>query len=267
MAASGFIKLFRQMTEWEWYQDVPVTKLFLHLLLIANYEDKRWKGIVVQRGQVSVSLAFLAMGSGLSVQQVRTALSKLESTGEITKRATNGFTLITICKYVDYQFIDNTYQQTDNKQIANEQQTDNIQTTIQKQTDNTQITTTKEIKNIRNNISTTTTTISRESNEKWMAELERTETESFSTICLGLKINNETYFEFLEGFKRECKMQDTIHLSWSDTRKHFIGWCRCEMDRRSKQNKNGNNNANSQSNSRRYWYEPTGEEDYSGDTL
>lgn len=231
MAASGFIKLFRQMTEWEWYQDVPVTKLFLHLLLIANYEDKRWKGIVVQRGQVSVSLAFLAMGSGLSVQQVRTALSKLESTGEITKRATNGFTLITICKYVDYQFIDNTYQQTDNKQIANEQQTDNIQTTIQKQTDNTQITTTKEIKNIRNN------SMCVKGEPKNFFEIANNDEAWLEVMCM--QTNTKTIAEirdYLTRFNLHCLAGEAKHTDVTEYKSHFRDWMRHRIEEKTKNN-------------------------------
>lgn len=265
---AGSIKLFRQFREWGWYQDVNVKSLFIELLLIARYSDGDWQNIHMKRGQLVVSLARLSESTGLSVHQVRTALEKLESTGEIKRQVTNRFSLITVCNYDKWQTNDGEEWQANDNQTANECQSNGNQVSNDSQANDKQMSTfNKENKEIKNNISTTTTTISRESNEKWMAELERTETESFSTICLGLKINNETYFEFLEGFRRECKMQDTIHLSWNDTRKHFIGWCRCEMDRRSKQNKNGNNNANSQSNSRRYWYEPTGEEDYSGDSL
>jgi hypothetical protein len=70
---------------------------------------------------------------------VRTALKKLENTNEIIIKSTNKFTLITICKYCDYQSTENDVQQTNNKQITNKQQTNNKQ-----------ITTTKEYKNKEN---------------------------------------------------------------------------------------------------------------------
>lgn len=262
---AGSIKLFRQFRDWEWYQDVNVKSLFIELLLVAQFKDTKWQNIPINRGQLVISLARLSESTGLSVHQVRTALDKLESTGEIKKQVTNRFSLITICNYDKWQTNDGEEWQANDNQKANECQTNGIQVSNDSQAKGNQMATSNNVNNV--NISTSSSSISRESEKKWMAELERTETESFSTICLGLKINNETYFEFLEGFKGECKLQDKIHLSWSDTREHFIRWCRCEMDRRSKQNKNGNNNANSQSNSRRYWYEPTGEEDYSGDSL
>lgn len=40
MANEGFIKLYRKMLEWGWYDDGPTKDVFIHLLLIASYEDK-----------------------------------------------------------------------------------------------------------------------------------------------------------------------------------------------------------------------------------
>lgn len=235
---AGSIKLFRQFREWGWYQDVNVKSLFIELLLIARYSDGDWQDIHMKRGQLVVSLARLSESTGLSVHQVRTALEKLESTGEIKRQVTNRFSLITVCNYDKWQTNDGEEWQANDNQTANECQSNGNQVSNDSQADDKQMSTfNKENKEIKNNISTSSSSsISRESEKKWMAELERTETESFSTICLGLKINNETYFEFLEGFKGECKLQDKIHLSWSDTREHFIRWCRCEMDRRAKNN-------------------------------
>lgn len=79
----GFIKIYRKLLEWEWYSDANTTKLFLHCLLKANWEEKRWHGFIIQPGQFVTSLKQLAVESGLSVKQVRTALEHLESTGEL----------------------------------------------------------------------------------------------------------------------------------------------------------------------------------------
>lgn len=49
---SGWIKLHRKITEWEWYSDANTFRVFMHLLLTANYEDKRWRNIDVKRGQI-----------------------------------------------------------------------------------------------------------------------------------------------------------------------------------------------------------------------
>jgi CRP-like cAMP-binding protein len=100
---TGWVKSHRQMLAWEWYTDVPVKVLFLHLLLTANYEPKRWKGVDIGRGQLITGRKELASGSGLTEQQVRTALGKLEKTGEITIKSTSKFSIITVCNYCKYQ--------------------------------------------------------------------------------------------------------------------------------------------------------------------
>lgn len=101
--ASGFIKLYRDILDWEWYRDPCVCRLFVHLLLTANFEDARWRGIEVKRGQHVTSLASLSKETGLSLQQIRTALRKLKSSGEIGIRTTSRYSIVTVVKYGDYQ--------------------------------------------------------------------------------------------------------------------------------------------------------------------
>lgn len=76
----GWICLFKKIINWEWYQDSNTFKLFIHLLLLANYEDKYWKGVLIKRGQLVTSREHLATGAGLSEQNVRTSLKKLQQT-------------------------------------------------------------------------------------------------------------------------------------------------------------------------------------------
>ena len=139
---NGFIVINKKILKWEWYQDTNTVRLFLHLLLIANWEDKKWQGIEIKRGQAITSLKHLVQQTKLTLQQVRTSLTRLISTNEITKKTTNKYTVITINNYNKYQ----DYNKQDNKQITNEQQTNNKQ-----------ITTTKQINNITNKQYTSTT--------------------------------------------------------------------------------------------------------------
>lgn len=141
----GWIKVHRKLVDWEWYNDINVKVVFLHLLLTANHKEKQWKGQTILRGQKLTSIEHLADDVGLTFQQTRTALKKLKSTHEITIKTTNKNTLITIEKFNNYQFeIDE-----DNKQ--NNKQFNNLITNNQ-QTNNKQITTNKNEKNDNNNI-------------------------------------------------------------------------------------------------------------------
>ena len=119
MANEGFIKLYRKMLEWGWYDDGPTKDVFIHLLLIASYEDKFYRGIPLERGQVVTTVKEMSVKLGLTTQQTRTALTKLISTNEVTKKATSKFTVYTINNYADYQAVNNG----SNKRATNEQQT------------------------------------------------------------------------------------------------------------------------------------------------
>lgn len=133
----GYIAVFRQLTEWGWYKDLPVCKLWLHILLRANYKPLVFMGERLERGQFVTSLPTLAAETGLSVQQVRTALGKLKKTGEITVATNHHYTTITVVGYDKFQSsVDDENekeQQTDNRPITDHQQTDNRQITDNQQ--------------------------------------------------------------------------------------------------------------------------------------
>lgn len=129
MSRPGWIKIYRKITDWDWWDDHNTTRLFIYLLCTANHEEKDWKGKVnVEKGQLVTSIDGLAKETGLSPQQIRRSLGKLTTTGEITKKSTNHFSIITICKYKDYQQKEDDQQQASEQtnQQANRQQLKNI---------------------------------------------------------------------------------------------------------------------------------------------
>jgi hypothetical protein len=120
----GWIKLHRQILEWEWYSDNNCFRLFLHLLLKANHKEKRFKGIELKVGSIVTSRDLLARETGLSSQQIRTALNKLISTNEITSVTSSQGTILQIVSYEKYQVATN--------EITNEQPTSNQRVTTNK---------------------------------------------------------------------------------------------------------------------------------------
>lgn len=129
MPHRGFITLHRKLTDWEWYKDVPVKTLFLHIVLNANHKPKKWKGILINRGEILVGRFDLAKDTGLTIQQVRTAKKKLKSTNEITIKATNKYSIISLVNYSLYQEekkkSNQQPNQQPNQQVTNNQPTSN----------------------------------------------------------------------------------------------------------------------------------------------
>lgn len=102
----GWIKIHRKILDWEWYSDVNTKSVFLHLLLTANTTDRDYRGCVIKRGEVLVSISQLSNDLGISCKAVRTALEHLERTKEIGKRSGKPIginsSIVTICKFDDY---------------------------------------------------------------------------------------------------------------------------------------------------------------------
>ena len=128
----SYIKLDRKITEWEWFTDGNMLKLWIYLLTNAQYKETYFKGIKIERGQVVVGRKKLAEKLDLSEQQVRTFLKRLEINQQITIKPTNKYSLITIVKYSEYQDSDDDDNQQQHTILTNEQPTNNQQiTTIQ----------------------------------------------------------------------------------------------------------------------------------------
>jgi len=125
----GHIRTSREITDLAFYKDSNTFRLFFHCLIKANFKPAKWNFITIQRGQFSTSINALSDQLELSIQNIRTALLKLEKHGEVTRVTTDTYTLITICNYDTYaggkeQQIDDTnkvltrYQQTTNKVLT-----------------------------------------------------------------------------------------------------------------------------------------------------
>lgn len=122
---TGWIKLHRSILEWEWYMDNNVKLLWYHLLLTCNYKDSKYMGYDIPAGSKVYGYPVLSEQTGLTVQQIRTALDKLKSTNEITVRKTPKFSIISITNWNKFQ--------DDNSEITVEQQSSNSRATTSKE--------------------------------------------------------------------------------------------------------------------------------------
>lgn len=113
----GYIKLYKKLANWQWYKDGNTLRLFIDLLLDANYEDSKVGLQVIKRGQCLTSLKRIHENTGLTYREIRTSLDKLQKSEEIDKQTTNKYSIITINNYNEYQNID---KQTTNKRQTND---------------------------------------------------------------------------------------------------------------------------------------------------
>lgn len=111
-----------------------MVQLFLYLLLMANHKSKQWHGRTIERGQLVTSRNELCKNLNMSPRVVRTCMTRLISTNEVTSESTNKYTVITICNYDKYQYCESDNdqqsdqqndQQATSKRPANDQQTTN----------------------------------------------------------------------------------------------------------------------------------------------
>jgi hypothetical protein len=99
----GFFKMERKILDWEWLQDPKTVVTWIVLMAFAEWDT----GCDLKPGQIITTQKELMEYTGLSRQELRTALSHLVSTKEITieptKDGTKTATLITIEKWRLYQ--------------------------------------------------------------------------------------------------------------------------------------------------------------------
>lgn len=100
---NGWVSLHRAILEWEWYDDINATRLFIHCLLRANHEATTWRGIDIPRGSFYTSLDTLSKETRLTVKQIRTCFTKLERTGELASSGQARGRMVTVVNYDSYQ--------------------------------------------------------------------------------------------------------------------------------------------------------------------
>lgn len=218
--SSGWIKLSYKLLEWEWYGDTNMVRLFLHLLLKANYKPVRREGVTFGRGVVVTSREELHRETGISPRSIRTCIERLKSTNEITIKTSSKGSVITLTNYDKYQSpIFETDQQTD-------QQTDQRATSKRPASDQ-QTTSSIEYNNI-NYIYYVVGDITREAFfDDFFSDRRRAILEQ---LCMARQ------FGSIENFKRlaadvlvEWESVHETHRTVKDARQHLINHCSKKM--------------------------------------
>lgn len=128
---TGYVKISRKIMQWGWYKDGNTCRLFLHMILRANWKDGERNGVPIPRGAVAMSYPELAQETGLSVKNIRTALEHLKKTGEVAVSLHAKFLVFTVKNYSMYQ--------TGGMQVAENRHADGIQPATIKESKNEKI--------------------------------------------------------------------------------------------------------------------------------
>lgn len=104
--------LFTTMQEWfrlpldilqkDWLNKPEVLAIFLHILNMAEKEDRNLNGLSLHRGQYVTSLGLLSKNTRQGKQVIRTCLSKLKEMNLISTESNYLNTIISIINYDDY---------------------------------------------------------------------------------------------------------------------------------------------------------------------
>jgi len=131
----GWIKLHRDVLNWEWLSEPKTFSFFIYCLIKASHKDFEYRGKQIPKGGFWFGLKVASVETGLSIQSIRTCIKRLKSTNEITVKVSTQGSVITINNWNKYQGKDCV--------ITNEQQTSNKRSTTYKNV--------KNVKNVKNN--------------------------------------------------------------------------------------------------------------------
>jgi hypothetical protein len=228
----SWLKLYRKLTQWEWYTNSHMVHLYLHLLLTANVSDKPFQGETIRRGQLLTSRNLLAQQTGMSEATVRRCLQRLCQTGEICIKATSRGTVITICKYDVYQYRDPADRPTDDPLLKNNR---NILTPRTHAYDDSFPLKGDESGPLpphRYGISPPLGGVGGGPVGSVLPYIEAIAANQpmMEQTCMNLHITPEEYGSQLRVFADEMKAQGATHTDEQDCRKHFYNWLRIRTE-------------------------------------
>ena len=229
---AGWIKIYRDLQEHWLSQDFEKLGWWVDLLLSANHKDNKVlvknQLVELQKGQMIVSLSFLAERWGKSKRTILKFLELLESEQMIARKSNRKVTILTICNYDGYQ----------GTEIAKVTDT----CTDKYPMSNRCVTETKneeECKEIYN--TPTAHTYTRE--DEFISQYRREGRWSEACLILHLKSVEECEHLF-DRWILEYQHKGQTHSDYTDFKGHFIQWARITIQKEKKQN--GDNSKTSQ---------------------
>ena len=217
---SGWIKIYREITQHWIFQDAEKFKWWIDLLIMASHEDYktvvRDELLTLKRGQLKVSLSFLSQRRGRSKEKVLTFLRLLESDNMIERTSDRKSTTITICNYDSYQ------------EVVEQTPTATRPISDQSPTEYKNVEECKEIYK-----SSTAHTCEDDYIRRYREE------GMWTDVALILHKKIAECMLLFDRWIVEYQHNGEKHCDYSDFKKHFINWARITISKESKQ-KHGN---------------------------
>ena len=245
----GYIKIFRQIKDWQHFQESSVLLVWLWLLVSVNFKDGYFHGKLVKKGEIITSFRKISEETGLSINTIRSCLDKLKMSGEISQKKSENsqisqYTHIVVNQFVKYQSVSMVDTPTDTL----------VDTLTDTPTDTLVDNNRRKKRNIRR--------------EEYILEigeinplapsnkptLEEREQNFYNEVAKFVgKYNREmlrAFFDYWsEPNKQKNKMRFELQRTW-DTARRLSTWAKREENNfsNSKNNSNGNNQSNNRKN-------------------
>lgn len=92
----GWIKLERELLEWQWSGNPQMVALYVRLRLSAAYGETQQMGQWLAPGQIATTYRQLAQATGLSLRTLRTCLRRLQDEGRVELATSHRLTIVTL---------------------------------------------------------------------------------------------------------------------------------------------------------------------------
>ena len=128
----GWVKLHRKLIDNPIFKNDKLFRVFMYCLLKASHKDHDQlvgdSVVSLKAGQLATGRNAISSATGLTPQNVKTAISKLKTLGILTSKPTNKYSIITMVNW--------DLHQQDNQQVTSSQPTSNQQVTTNKNVKN-----------------------------------------------------------------------------------------------------------------------------------
>jgi hypothetical protein len=226
----SYIKVHRDILESYCFSSSNAFKIWMWLLLKANYK-KSYLTLKAGRGETTIELnrGQLVFGRfraedelGIDGSLIYRVIKKFEELGQINIESNNQYSIVTICKYDDYQGEDNyDEQQTSSKRTENKQQTNNEKTTNEQQTNTyKEELEEKEYKEeIRNKSEKFISNGTWEDEKKYFLADEQWQMK----ICTDKSLKKDQFIFKIDEFLKMIELKEDYKSS-KELKSHFVNW-------------------------------------------